>query len=55
MDESASEIVRAAVTVAREERITRLSTLRQRLLAMFPEKSRDVEAALAFWVRCVNA
>jgi len=55
MDDSVSEIVRAAVTVAREERITRLSTLRQRLREMFPQRSADVEAALAFWVRTANS
>lgn len=51
MDDSVSAIVRTAVTVARAERISRLSTLRQWLLEMFPESSADVEAALAFWVR----
>ena len=43
------DILRNAVNLARVEQIRRLTTLRNRLNALYPDDEIQVEAALKFW------
>lgn len=51
MTDETVEIIRAAVRLAKNEQIKRLSTLRARLLDIYPGKDGAIEEALAAWAR----
>lgn len=42
-------ILQTAVTLVKTEQIKRLSTLRARLLRLFPNKPKNIERALTYW------
>ncbi len=49
LSEAAFDILRAALRIARDEQIRRLTTLRSRLESAFPGQQADVRAALLYW------
>lgn len=51
MDDLAFDILRAAVRVARDEQIRRLSGLRSRLAQLYPEAPDQCEAAIKAWAQ----
>ena len=49
------EILRTAVTVAKNENIRRLSGLKFRLAQLFPNEETEVSSALQFWANQIHA
>jgi hypothetical protein len=49
VNDEVSSILRAAVNIARNEQVRRLSTLRNRLAEMFPGKDAQINEALGTW------
>ena len=55
LTESQFEMLRTAVTLARNEAIDNVACLRLRLLQCFPGEAQDVEHALEAWARYEQA
>lgn len=51
MTEETFQILRSAVTIARNEQIRRLSTLREKLAQKFPGQDEQIREALAAWAK----
>ncbi len=54
MSEEAFEILRAAVTLAKNEQIRTVSALRSRLLQIFPGKEAQADEAIQCWAQCIR-
>lgn len=49
MDDLTQEILRTAVTLARNERIFKVVDLKARLMELFPQNADKCDAAIQFW------
>lgn len=54
MTEQVFEILRSAVNLARNERITSITRLKARLQALYPNSESDIKEALTAWANQAN-
>lgn len=55
MSEGVFEVLQHAVNLARFEGIRRLDALKRRLMALYPDREEDIQAALRVWSEYVQA
>lgn len=49
LTEAGSDILRAAVNLAKEYQCTNVASLKRRLVALYPDHEQDIDEALHFW------
>lgn len=55
ISEGAFEVLQHAVNLARFEGVRRLEALKRRLMALYPDREEDIQAALRAWSEYVQA
>lgn len=55
LSNSAFEVMRSAVNIARNEQIRTVDALKKRLLDFYPSRETDVDNAISTWARYAQA